>query len=172
MDFSYTEEQTLLRDSVARFLADNYAFEAFKTISRGEPGWRPAIWKQFAELGLLGASLPEDFGGLGGGPIETMVVMEEFGKALVGEPYVPTVVIGGGLLRQAGSDAQKQEWLPKIASGDAVMAFAFAEPQARYSLADLTTAAKKQSGSYILSGQKTVVLGGPSADMLIVTART
>ena len=172
MDFSYTEEQGLLRDSIARFLADHYDFETFKRVSRSEPGWRPEIWKQFAELGLLGASLPEDFGGLGGGPIETLVVMEEFGKALVVEPYVPTVVIGGSLLRHAGSEEQKNEWLPRIASGDAVIAFAFAEPQGRYNLADLTTTAKKQSDAYLLNGQKAVVLGGPWADTLIVTTRT
>jgi pimeloyl-CoA dehydrogenase small subunit len=172
MDFSYTEEQTLLRDSIARFLSDNYDFETFKRVSRSEPGWRPTVWKQFAELGLLGASLPEDFGGLGGGPVETAIVMEEFGKALVVEPYVPTVVIAGSLLRHAGTDEQKQEWLPKIAGGEAVMAFAFAEPQGRYNLADLTTTAKKQNGGFVLDGQKSVVLGGPLADTLIVTART
>jgi pimeloyl-CoA dehydrogenase small subunit len=172
MDFSYTEEQALLRNSVARFLADNYDFDTFQRVSRAEPGWRPEIWRQFAELGLLGASLPEDFGGLGGGPIETMVVMEEFGKALVVEPYVPAVVIAGSLLRHAGSEAQNQEWLPKIAGGDAVLAFAFAEPQGRYNLADLTTTAKKQGSGYVLNGQKAVVLGGPWADTLIVTART
>jgi pimeloyl-CoA dehydrogenase small subunit len=172
MDFSYTEEQTLLRDSVARFLTDHYDFETFKRVSRNEPGWRPEVWKQFAELGLLGASLPDDFGGLGGGPIETLIVMEEFGKALVVEPYVPTVVIGGSLLRHTGSEEQKNEWLPKIASGDSVIALAFAEPQGRYNLADLTTTAKKQNDAYVLNGQKAVVLGGPWADTLIVTART
>jgi alkylation response protein AidB-like acyl-CoA dehydrogenase len=81
MDFSYSEEQELLRNSVARFLADNYDFDSFQRVSRAEPGWRPEIWKQFAELGLLGASLPEESGGLGGGPVETLIVMEEFGKA-------------------------------------------------------------------------------------------
>jgi pimeloyl-CoA dehydrogenase small subunit len=172
MDFSYTEEQRLLRDSVARFLADRYDFETFKRVTRSDPGWRPEVWKQFAELGLLGASLPEDFGGLDGGPVETLIVMEEFGKALVVEPYVPTVVIGGGLLRHAGTEQQKREWLPKIASGDSVIAFAFAEPQGRYNLAELTTTAKKQNDAYLLNGQKAVVLGGPWADTLIVTART
>lgn len=171
MDFSFTEEQTLLRDTVAKFLADHYDFETFKKVSRGEPGWRPAIWKQFAELGLLGASLPEEFGGLGGGALETMIAMEEFGRALVVEPFVPTVVIGGGLLRHGGSRAQKQEWLPKIAGGETVMAFAFAEAGGRFNFADLTMTAKKQGASYVLSGQKTVVLGGPWADTLIVTTR-
>jgi alkylation response protein AidB-like acyl-CoA dehydrogenase len=121
MNFSYSEEQELLRNSVARFLADNYTFEMFRKVSRGEPGWRRTIWKQFAELGLLGASLPEEFGGLDGGAIETMIVMEAFGRALVVEPYVPTVVIAGGLLRTAGGDARKQEWLPRIASGEAML---------------------------------------------------
>jgi pimeloyl-CoA dehydrogenase small subunit len=171
MDFSFTEEQTLLRDTVAKFLTANYDFETFKRVARAEPGWRPEIWKQFAELGLLAASLPEDFGGLGGGALETMIAMEEFGRALVVEPFVPTVVIGGGLLRHGGSQAQKQEWLPRIAAGDTVMAFAFAEAGGRFNFADLTTTAKKQGLGYVLSGQKTVVLGGPWADTLIVTAR-
>jgi alkylation response protein AidB-like acyl-CoA dehydrogenase len=172
MDFSFTEEQTLLRDTVGKFLTDRYDFESFKKVSRGEPGWRPEIWRQFADLGLLGASLPEDSGGLGGGALETMIVMEEFGRALVVEPYVPTVVIGGGLLRHDGSAAQKAEWLPKIAGGETVMAFAFAEPSGRFNLADLTTTAKKQGAGYVLNGQKAVVLGAPWADTLIVTART
>src|SRR5690349_7756637 len=104
MDFSYSEEQELLRNSVARFLADTYSFETFRNVSRGEPGWRREIWKQFAELGLLGAALPEEFGGLGGGAVETMIVMEAFGRALVVEPYAPTVVVAGGFLRLAGSE--------------------------------------------------------------------
>jgi len=101
-----------------------------------------------------------------------MVVMEAFGRALVVEPYVPTVVVGGGILQSAGSEAHKQEWLPKIAAGDAVLAFAFAEPQGRYNLADLAVTAKKQGSAYVLNGQKSVVIGAPFAHALIVTART
>src|SRR5215469_14444104 len=172
MDFSYSEEQELLRNSVTRFLADNYSFEIFRKVSRGEPGWRREVWKQFAELGLLGASLPEAFSGLGGGAVETMIVMEAFGRALVLEPYVPTVVVAGGLIREAGSEAQKREWLPRIASGDAVIAFAFAEPQGRYNLADLATTAIKRGTGYVLNGQKAVVIGAPFADTFIATART
>lgn len=172
MDFSYSEEQELLRNSLARFLADNYSFETFRNVSRGEAGWRREIWKQFAELGLLGASIPEAFGGLAGGAVETMIVMEAFGRALVVEPYVPTVVIAGGLIDHAGSEAQKQEWLPRIASGDAVVAFAFAEPQGRYNLADLATTASRRGAGYTLNGQKAVVVGAPFADTLVVTART
>ena len=172
MDFSFSEEQTLLRNSVSRFLADNYGFETFKKISRTEPGWRPDYWKQFAELGLLGASLPEAYGGLGGGPVETMILMEEFGRALVVEPYVPTVVIGGGFVAFGGNDAQKKEWLPRIAGGESVMAFAFAEPQGRFNFADLATTAKKQGPGFVINGHKAVVIGAPWADTLIVTART
>jgi pimeloyl-CoA dehydrogenase small subunit len=172
MDFSFSEEQTLLRNSVSRFLTDNYNFETFKKISRTEPGWLPQNWKRFAELGLLAAPLPEAYGGLGGGPVDTMIVMEEFGRALVVEPYAQTVVVAGGFFMHGGSEAQKQEWLPKIAEGEAVMAFAFAEPQGRYNFADLTTTAKKQGATFVLNGQKSVVLGGPWADTLLVTART
>ncbi len=172
MDFSFTEEQTLLRNSVSKFLSENYGFETFKKVSRTEPGWRRDNWKQFAELGLLAAALPEEHGGLGGGPVETMIIMEEFGRALVVEPFASTVVVGGSFLARGGSDAQKQEWLPKIAGGETVIAFAFAEPNGRYNFADLTTTAKKQGSAYVLSGQKAVVLGGPWADTLIVTART
>ena len=172
MDFSFSEEQTLLRNSVQKYLADNYKFEDFKKISRTEPGYSVKAWKQFAELGLMAAPLPEAYGGLGGGPVDVMVVMEEFGRALVVEPYVSTVVVGGGFFGHGGTEAQKEEWLNKIATGETIIAFAFAEPKGRYNYADLTTTAKKNGGNYILNGQKAVVLGGPWADTLIVTART
>src|SRR5277367_428141 len=134
MDFSYSEEQTLLRNSVAKFLTDNYTFETFRKVTRTDPGWRPDCWKQFAELGLLAAPLPEAYGGLGSGPVGSMIVMEEFGRSLVVEPFVQTVVVGGGFLVHGGTEAQKEEWLPGIAEGRIVIAFAFAEPQGRYNL--------------------------------------
>ena len=171
MDFSFTEEQTLLRNSVSKFLADNYKFEFFKKNSRTDPGWSPSVWKQFAELGLMAAPLPEEYGGLGGGAVDTMIVTEELGRSLVVEPYVQTVVVGGGFIGR-GTEAQKAEWLPRIAAGEMVIAFAFAEPQGRFNYADLVTTAKKQGSNYVLNGQKAVVLGGPWADTLIVTART
>jgi pimeloyl-CoA dehydrogenase small subunit len=172
MDFAFTEEQTLLRNSVQRYLADNYKYEDWRKFTRSDAGRDPKHWSQFAELGLLAASLPEEHGGLGGGAIDSMVVMEEFGRALVVEPYVSTVVIGGGALKYGGSDAQKAEWLPKIASGETIMAFAFAEPSGRHNLADLTTTAKKQGANYVISGQKAVVIAAPWAGQLLVTART
>jgi alkylation response protein AidB-like acyl-CoA dehydrogenase len=171
MDFSFSEEQTLLRNSLSRYLADKYTYEDWRKFTHGAEGRDPTHWKQFAELGLLAAPLPEEFGGLGGGPVESMVVMEEFGRALVVEPFVPTVVIAGGLLAKSGG-ALAEEMLPKIAAGETIIAFAFAEPQSRYNLADITTIAKKQGDNYVLNGKKSVVLGAPWADQLIVTART
>jgi pimeloyl-CoA dehydrogenase small subunit len=172
MDFSYTEEQTLLRNSVSKYLADKYTFDSWRKFTRAEPGRDPAHWAQFAELGLLAAPLPEAYGGLDGGPVDAQIVMEEFGKALVVEPYVPTVVIAGGFLKYGGDEAQKTEWLAKIAGGETMMAFAYAEPKGRYNLADLATSAKKQGSGYVLNGQKAVVIAAPWADQLIVTART
>jgi alkylation response protein AidB-like acyl-CoA dehydrogenase len=172
MDFSFTEEQTLLRNSVSKYLADNYAFDAWRKFTRSDAGRDPKHWQQFSELGLFAIALPEEHGGLGGGPVDSMIIAEEFGKALVVEPYVPTVVIGGGVLKYGGSNAQKAEWMPKIASGESMMAFAFAEPQGRYNLADLKTTAKKNGAHYVLNGQKAVVVAAPWADTLIVTART
>lgn len=172
MDFNFTEEQTLLRNSVQRYLADNYKFEDWRKFTRSEAGRDPKHWAQFAELGLLAAPIPEEHGGLGGDALSSLIIMEEFGGALVIEPYIPTVVIGGGFLNYGGSDALKGEWLPKIAGGETIMAFAFAESSGRFNLADLTTTAKKQGANFILNGQKAVVIGAPWADQLIVTART
>lgn len=172
MDFSYTEEQTLLRNTVAKYLADNYKYETWRKFTRGELGRDPVHWNQFAELGLLAAVLPEAQGGLGGGAIETSIIMEEFGKSLVVEPFVPTVVIGGGMIARAGSDGLKAEWIEKIANGKTILAFAVAESQGRYNLADLKTSAKKQGAGFVLNGHKAVVIAGPWADQLIVTART
>ena len=172
MDFSYSEEQTLLRNSVGRYLADQYGFDAWRKFTRTGEGRDPAHWRQFVELGLLAAPLPEAYGGLGGGPVDAMIVMNEFGKALVVEPYVSTVIVAGGMLARVGSEAQKEEWLAKIAAGETMIAFAFAEPTGRYNLAGLRTTAKKQGGGYVLNGHKAVVLGAPWADMLLVTART
>ena len=172
MDFSFTEEQSMLRDTVASYLADHYSFDQRRAILAKEPGWSPAIWKAFAEeLGILGAPFSEELGGLGGGPVENMIVMEEMGKALVVEPYLGTVVIGGGFLKHCGNP-QAADLIGKIIAGEAIFAFAYAEPQGRYNLADLKTTAKKDGGSYVLNGHKAVVIGAPYATHLIVTART
>jgi Acyl-CoA dehydrogenases len=172
MDFSFTEEQSMLRDTVASYLADNYDFDKRRAALAKEPGWRPDVWKAFAEeLGILGAPFSEDLGGLGGGPIENMVVMEELGKALVVEPYLPTVVIGGGFLKHSGH-AGAADLIGGIIGGQNIFAFAYAEPQGRYNMADLTTTAKKDGAGWVLNGHKAVVIGAPYATHFIVTART
>ena len=172
MDFNFTEEQTMIRDSLARLIREKYDFDTRRKVIAGDAGWQPEIWQQFGELGLLMAPFSEEDGGLGGGPIDAMVVMEEFGKGLVVEPYVPTVVCAGGFLKHAGSDEQKEAYLAGIMGGETVFAFAYAEPQGRYNLADLQTTAKKEGSGYVLNGHKAVVIGAPWAEYLIVTART
>ena len=172
MDFSFTEEQNLLRNSVQKFLQNSYDFETRRKVARSETGWRKEIYAQLAEMGLLGATIPEDFGGLGGSAVESMIISEEFGKALVIEPYLQNAVIAAGFLKAGGSNAQKEELLPAIAGGESIFAFAYAEPQGRYNLADLKTTATKSGDGYTLNGAKAVVVGAPWADKLIVTART
>lgn len=172
MDFNFSEEQTMIRDSLARLLRDQYDFDTRRKVSESEAGWRPEMWQQFAELGLLAAPFSEEDGGLGGGAIDSMVIMEEFGKALVVEPYVPTVVCAGGFLKHAGTAEQKSEHLEAIIGGERVFAFAYAEPRGRYDLADLETTAKKEGEGYVINGHKAVVIGAPWASHLIVTART
>jgi alkylation response protein AidB-like acyl-CoA dehydrogenase len=172
MDFSFTEEQSMLRDTVASYLADHYSFDKRREALKTEAGWRPAVWKAFAEeLGILGAPFSEELGGLGGGSTENMVVMEEFGKALVVEPYLGTVVIGGGFLKHSGH-AGAADMIASIIAGETIFALAAAEPQARYTWQDLKTTARKDGAGYVLNGHKAVVIGAPWATHLIVTART
>ena len=135
-------------------------------------GFSPALWATYAELGLLGLPFAEEHGGFGGGGIETMIVMEALGRGLALEPYLATVVLGGGLVALAGSDRQKSAILSEIAAGKLKLAFAHGERGARYDLARVATAAKPQGGGYALSGEKSVVLHGGAADKLIVSART
>ena len=172
MDFSFTEEQSMLRDTVASYLADHYDFDKRRAAVGKEPGWRPEVWKAFAEeLGILGAPFSEELGGLGGGPIDNMIVMEEFGKALVVEPYLGTVVIGGGFLKHSGH-AGAADLIGSVIEGKTLFAFAQAEPQSRYNLASVATTAKMDGAGWTLNGHKAVVMGAPFATHLIVTART
>ena len=172
MDFSFTEEQTLLRDSVSAYLADHYDFDKRRAAIKSASGWRPQVWKAFAEdLGILGASFSEANGGLGGGATEIMVVMEEFGKALVIEPYLGTVVIAGGFLNHCKTTGTPER-IGRIIDGHDTYGFAWAEPQGRYNLADLKTTARKEGSGWVLNGAKAVVVGAPWANQLIVTART
>jgi pimeloyl-CoA dehydrogenase small subunit len=172
MDFDYSEDQVLLQASVQRFVQNAYSFEQRRKIVATDEGYLASNWKQFAELGWLGMPFPEDFGGFGGTPVETMIVMEAFGGGLVAEPYLPTVVLGGGAVLHGGSEAQKQEILPAVAEGDLKLALGFVERQSRYNLADVETKASKAGGGWVLEGMKGVVFGAPAADRLIVSART
>jgi pimeloyl-CoA dehydrogenase small subunit len=171
MDFELSEEQRLLKDSVERLLADRYDFEARHRFMQSADGFSRDVWKQYAELGLLALPFAEEHGGVGGGPVETMIVMEALGRALALEPYMATVVLSGGLLRHAGSGAQRNEILPKVAEGSLMLAFAHAERQSRFDLANVETEAKKDGAGWRIDGKKTLVLHGNGADKLIVSAR-
>jgi alkylation response protein AidB-like acyl-CoA dehydrogenase len=172
MDFSYTETQDMLRDTLARFLADTYDFETRKKMLASPEGRDPGIWRALAtELGILGAPFAEDHGGLGGGALENMIMMEELGKVIAIEPYLQTIVIGGGAMKHVGG-AMADAVIPQIISGEAVIAFAYAEPQGRYDVANLRTSAKKDGAGYVLNGHKSVVYAAPWATHFLVTART
>jgi alkylation response protein AidB-like acyl-CoA dehydrogenase len=172
MDIEFTEEQELLRDSVQKMLRADYAFDARQAIARSETGFSKRHWRQFAELGLLSAPFPEAAGGLGGGALAAMIVMEEFGRRLVVEPYFETVILAGGLLEDAGSAQQRDQHLPAIMSGEAIWALAVFEDKSRYDLNAVTTTAVPKDGGYLLRGRKAVAVGAPWADKLIVSART
>ncbi len=171
MDLSYTPEQDMLRDSALRFVREAYPFDARRAAAATEPGYRGGIWQQFADLGWLGATLPEDFGGTSGGAVETMILMEAFGRGLVLEPYLWSVVMGGGLILRAGTAAQKSEILPALAAGECRLAFAFVEPGSRYDLAHVELATEPRDGGFVLTGRKSLVYHAASADRIIVSAR-
>jgi len=172
MNFELTEEQQILQDSLRRFLANEYTFKKRSEIIESGKGSDESIWNALAEMGLLAFTFPEEYDGLGGNGIDTMLVMESFGRALVTEPYLATVVLAGGLVRDAGSDAQKQAILPAIASGQKRMALAAYEHGARYNLSNVKTEAKSEGSNYVLNGSKTAVIHGGQANQLIISART
>ena len=173
MDFDLNEDQRLLKDSVDRLIDDAYGdFEKRKAYQRQPFGWSEQLWGQYAELGLLGLPFEERFGGFGGGPVETMILMEAVGRGLVLEPLFAAVVLGGGFLRLGGSESQREQLIPRVASGELKLAFAQVEPQSRYDLHDVATTARAANGGWVLQGEKSVVLHGDCADRLIVSART
>jgi pimeloyl-CoA dehydrogenase small subunit len=171
MDFDLTEEQRLLKESLDRLIADRYAFEQRKSYGQSAEGWSRGLWAQYAELGLLGLPFAEHYGGSAGGPVETMIAMEAFGRALALEPFLATVVLGGGFLRHGGSAQQCADLIPKIADGSLTFAFAHTERHSRYDLSDIETRAVSDGAAWVLDGEKGVALHGDTADKLIVTAR-
>ena len=172
MNFSLNEEQRLLTDSVERFVRENCSLDQHRALVSSELGYSERSWRQMADLGWLGIDVPEAYGGIGGGPVETMVLMEAFGAGLVLDPYFPSVVLGGNLVAMAGSEAQKQAILPALVAGELKLAFAWVEAQAGYDLFDVETMAERRDGGYVMNGAKGVVLGAATADKLIVSART
>jgi alkylation response protein AidB-like acyl-CoA dehydrogenase len=175
MNFDFSEEQSQLREALGRLLDRGYAFDKRKQIIASDAGWSRELWRQLAELGALSIALPEPQGGAGGGAVDTLVVMEALGRRLVVEPYVPAIVLGAGLVARAGSDAQRARLLPRVASGEHLLALAHDEPDSRYELARVATRARPEGGAgggFVLDGHKTVVLGGGAADTLIASART
>jgi alkylation response protein AidB-like acyl-CoA dehydrogenase len=171
MNFDYNEEQQLLADSVRRFLAKDYGFEARRKIVASKEGWSAGVWAQLAEMGLTGLPFSPDYGGFGGGAVDLMGVMEAAGDALLVEPYLPTL-IAGQLVARAGSEAQKKAILPAVVEGKLKLAFAHGEKGARYNLAKVGASAKKSGSGWEISGEKRVVLGAPAADKLVVSANT
>ena len=171
MDFSLNEEQRLLEDSAERFVRESCSLDRRRALVAGEPGYSERSWRQMADLGWLGVGVPEALGGSGGGPVETMVLMEAFGAGLVVEPYFPSVVLGGNLVAMAGSEAQKHDVLPALAAGELKLAFAWVEAQSGFDLFDVRTTARRGDGGWVVDGAKGVVLGA-AADRIVVSART
>jgi alkylation response protein AidB-like acyl-CoA dehydrogenase len=172
MDFSLSDEQSMLADSVARFIDNDYDFESRQRNAEDGVGYSRELWQTYAELGWTAVPFAEDDGGLGGGPIELILMMEQFGRGLVVEPYLATIVLAGGVLRRAASPDQKEQWLSGIIEGRIQAALAFAEPQARFEISDIATRAEANGNGFILNGQKNLVLNGGHADLLIIPART
>ena len=172
MDFSFSEEQGLLQDSIQRYIQNSYTFDARQKILKSEEGFSRENWATFAELGWLALPFAEESGGFGGTAVETMIMMEEFGKGLVVEPYVSTVIMAGSVIEAGGTTEHIEGALTEIMAGTKFASLAYVEPQARFNLADVTTTAKVEGDGYVINGFKGVVLGGPSADVLVVPART
>ncbi len=172
MDFQLNEEQQMLQDTVARLVRGEYSFEKRLEFSETELGFSADFWSQLSELGLTAVPFSEELGGFGGGGVEVQSVMAELGRGLCLEPYLQSVVLGGGLISQAGNDSQKETWLAGIASGELKAAVGLQEPQSFYDLNNVESRAEKNGDGYVLNGRKGVVIGGHCADLIIVSART
>ena len=172
MDFNLSEEQTAIQDSLKRYLAKDYGFEQRRALTRSDLGHSAEAWATYAELGLLALPFPESAGGLGGNAIDTMVISETLGTALALEPFIPSVVIAGNLINDIGTPAQRDTLLGGITQGTLLATLAHLEPGARYNLKHVTTTARKDGNGWSLSGHKAVALAAPSANKLLVSART
>ena len=172
MDFTFNEEQTMIQDQVEQFIQKEYDWETRQELSNSDLGFGAHNWKTFSELGWLGIAVSEKNGGFGGSSIETMLIMEEFGKGLVVEPFLETVVMSAGILDRHGTDEQKNQVLNSVINGEMHLALAYAEPQSRFNLSDVVTEAKEDGDNFVINGFKSVVMNGPSANKIIISART
>jgi len=172
MDFSISEEQSMLADSVSKFMDNDYDFERRQNIAESDDGFSKELWQTYAELGWTAVPFAEDDGGLGGGPVELILMMEQFGRGLLLEPFLANVVLAGGILRRSADPGQKSQWLAPLIEGNLHAALAFAEPQGRFNIADIRTTAKANGESFILNGNKICVLNGGGAEIIIIPART
>ena len=174
MQFRLTEEQVLLRDSAAGFVRDHSSLKRIRALrdSKDADGFSRDLWKQMADLGWLGIVFPESQGGLGLGYKDLALVLEEFGKGLMPEPWLSTVLLGGGAVWRGGNDAQCAAVLPGVIAGDLLLALAYQEPQSRYDVTCVATRAEPNGNGWQLRGEKHLVLDGHVADRLVVSART
>ena len=172
MNFELSEEQKMIQQSVERFVQENYDLPKRVEISSKDPGYSKDYWGSMAELGWLGLPFNEEDGGFGGNQIDTLVIMEQFGKGLVLEPFLANVVLGGGAIQMGGSEELKREILPSLIEGTKQVTLAYAEQQSRFDLEDVATSARLEGNKYIINGQKSMVLNAESADHLVVVART
>ena len=172
MNFELSEEQQLLQDSVARFVQDNYELENRTRLVASKNGFSEEHWQTMAELGWFALPFEEAQGGFGGNQIDTMVVMEQIGKGLVLEPFFASVVLGGGVLKRAGNEAQIADLVPGVIDGSKQLTLAYAEEQARFDLHDVTTTARAEGEGFVLNGHKSMVANAETASHIIVSART
>ena len=172
MNFELSEEQRMIQQSVERFVEDNYDLNSRVALSSSSPGFSTEHWHSMAELGWLGLPFEEEDGGFGGNQIDVLVVMEQFGRGLVVEPYLASIVMGGGALKRGGTNALKSEILPQVIQGNLQLAFAYAEEQSRFDLDDVMTSARKEGENFVLNGQKSMVQNAETADKIVVSART
>ena len=172
MNFDFTEEQTMIKDSVSRFVRDEYDFDTRRSIIESDEGISRKFWTMFAELGWLSVPFAEEYGGFGGSVEDIAAVMEELGKGIVVEPYASTVVVFGGLLSASDNSALKEEVIPTVIDGSCMGSFACVEAQSRYELSDVATTAVAADGGYTINGEKTVVANGGTANKFVVSART
>jgi len=172
MDFSLNDVQMMLDDSVGKFITNDYDFDTRQKHADSDLGYNAETWQQFAELGWTAVPFSEADGGLDGGAIELMIMMQHFGRGLVIEPYLANIILAGGILRRVGNDAQKEQWLHPVIAGELQATLAFLEPQARYDIANVATTAVADGDGWVLNGAKGVVQNGGNAQLLIVPART